>query len=213
MLSPIAPAAPQPTRAFVAFSTPKRWNLLSWAIRKASFSKASHAFLLVDDPVFRLRLVMEAHSTGFRLVTLARFARTNRIVSVIVPAHRLDAGLPRAGSFLGEAFDTLGILGMAWVLLRRLLHLAPGRSPLHSPTALFCSEAVVRTLKAAGFPGAEALGNEDSTPEDVRRFLLDTGGIEIAAAALDLRRRAGPRRGRAVPPSPAPARSADRAAS
>lgn len=199
MPAPVAPAAPAPTRVFVAFSTPKRWNLLSWAIRRASFSKASHAFLLVDDPIFRLRLVMEAHSSGFRLVTLARFARANRIVSVIVPAHPLDAGLPRAGSWLGEAFDTLGIVGMALVLLRRLLELSPVRSPLHSPTALFCSEAVVRTLKAAGYPGAEALGNEDSTPEDVRQFLLRTGGCEIQAAELDLRRRAGPRRGRPVP--------------
>src|SRR5512135_225506 len=104
---------------FIGFSTPRRWNPLSWLIRLLTRSRASHAWLLVDDPVFALRLVLEAHSTGFRLVTLARFARDNRVVALVQPAHPIDQGLPEAGTWLGEKFDTVGLVGMTWVVVRR----------------------------------------------------------------------------------------------
>ncbi len=179
----------------VGFSTPRRWNPLSWLIRFGTRSPASHAWLLVEDPLFRMRMVLEAHSTGFRLVTLARFARTNRIVALVVPRHPLDAGLPDAGTWLGEEFDAIGLLGMAWVVFRRLVHLAPRRNPFRSARALFCSESVVRTLKAAGYPGADELGDEDETPGDVLEFLRRTGGEVIDAATLNLAPRRMHRRG------------------
>lgn len=183
----------------VGFSTPRRWNPLSWLIRLGTGSPASHAWLLVEDPLFKLRLVLEAHSTGFRLVTLARFARENRIVALVVPAQAIDAGLPDAGTWLGERFDTVGLLGMAWVVFRRFFHLSPGRNPFRSPRALFCSESVVRTLKAARYPGAEGLGDEDETPGDVLEFLRRSGGEVIDARTLNLVPRRTQRR-RAPPP-------------
>ncbi len=193
---------------FVGFSTPRRWNPLSWIIRVLTRSRASHAWLLVEDPLFRLRLVLEAHSTGFRLVTLARFARDNRVVALVQPAHPIDRGLPEAGTWLGESFDTIGLVGMAWVVLRRLFHLSPGKNPFRSARALFCSESVVRTLKAAGYPGAEALGDEDETPEDVLDFLQRTGGEVVDARTLNLVPRRMHRPGAPPPASPAPGRRA-----
>lgn len=191
----------------VGFSTPRRWNPLSWLIRLGTRSPASHAWLLVEDPIFQLRLVLEAHSTGFRLVTLARFARENRIVALVRPAHPIDAGLPGAGTWLGEKFDAVGLLGMAWVVLRRLFHLTGGRNPFRSVRALFCSESVVRTLKAARYPGAEELGNEEETPADVLEFLWRTGGEVIDARTLNLVPRRTLRR-RPPPLPPAPSRRA-----
>jgi hypothetical protein len=188
---------------FVGFSTPRRWNPLSWLIRVLTRSRVSHAWLLVDDPAFQLRLVLEAHSNGFRLVTLARFALDNRVVALVQPAHPLDRGLPEAGTWLGEEFDTIGLVGMAWVVLRRLFHLSPGKNPFRSARALFCSESVVRTLKAAGYPGAEGLGDEDETPEDVLDFLQRTGGVVMDARTLNLVPRRTHRRS-APPPTPAP---------
>ena len=188
----------------VGFSTPRRWNPLSWLIRYGTRSPASHAWLLVEDPLFKLRLVLEAHSTGFRLVTLARFARENRIVALVVPAHRIDAGLPEAGAWLGWRFDAIGLLGMAWVVFRRFFHLSPGRNPFRSPRALFCSESVVRTLKAARYPGAEGLGDEDETPGDVLEFLRRSGGEVIDARALNLVPRRTLRRQTAPPPPAGP---------
>jgi hypothetical protein len=196
---------------FVGFSTPRRWNPLSWLIRVGTRSRASHAWLLVEDPLFKLRLVLEAHSTGFRLVTLARFARDNTVVAIATPAHPLDPGLPQAGGWLGERFDTAGIIGMAWVVARRFFHLSPGRNPFRSTQALFCSESVVRTLKAAGYPGAEGLVDEEETPADVLAFLRASGSEVLERAQLNL----APRRLlRGTPPAPgaAPGRSSDRAA-
>jgi hypothetical protein len=194
---------------FVGFSTPRRWNPLSWLIRVGTRSRASHAWLLVEDPLFKLRLVLEAHSTGFRLVTLARFARDNEVVAVAVPAYPLDPGLPLAGRWLGEKFDTAGILGMAWVVARRFFHLAPGHNPFRSAQEMFCSESVVRTLKAARYPGAEALSNEEETPADVLAFLRSTGSAVLDGARLNL----APRRLlRKVTPPAAAAAAADRAA-
>ncbi len=193
----------------VGFSTPTRWNPLSWAIRVATHSAASHAWLLIEDPAFQLRLVLEAHSTGFRLVSLGRFARENRIVALAIPASPLDRGLPPAGRWLGDRFDARGLLGMAWVVARRLLGLEGGKNPFKSAQALFCSESVVRALTAAGYPGAHDLGDEDLTPQDVLDFLRDTGSEIIPAAALNLRRRPGPRRHPpASPPAGAPGRAA-----
>jgi hypothetical protein len=183
----------------VGFSTPRRWNPLSWLIRFGTRSPASHAWLLVEDPLFQLRLVLEAHSTGFRLVTLARFARDNRIVALVLPAHPIEPGLRDAGKWLGERFDAVGLVGMAWVVFRRLFHLSPGRNPFRSARALFCSESVVRTLKAAGYPGAEELGDEDETPGDVLDFLRRTGGEVIDAWTLNLVPGRTDRRGGAPP--------------
>lgn len=169
---------------YIGFSTPTRWNILSWAIRQATGSRTSHAWMLVDDPFFKLRLVLEAHSTGFRLVTLEKFAGENRIVTVAIPRRPLDDAMPVAGNWLGNAFDARGLAGMAWVLLNRLLHLRKKRNPFRSARALFCSESVVRTLKAAGYPGAEALPEEDTTPQDLLDFLVRDGCTFVDPASL-----------------------------
>jgi hypothetical protein len=194
---------------FVGFSTPRRWNPLSWLIRVGTHSPASHAWLLVEDPLFKLRLVLEAHTTGFRLVTLARFAKDNEVVAVVVPAHPLELGLPQAGSWLGESFDAIGLVGMAWVVARRFFHLSPGHNPFRSSRALFCSESVVRALQAAGYPGAEQLSPEEETPADVLDFLRASGGEVLGRERLNL----VPRRlGRKTPPAPAAAPAGERAA-
>ena len=95
---------------FVGFSTPRRWNPLSWLIRVGTHSPASHAWLLVEDPLFKLRLVLEAHTTGFRLVTLARFAKDNEVVLITRSGERRVAKAPKsriAAEVLDEAVALL----------------------------------------------------------------------------------------------------------
>jgi hypothetical protein len=134
-------------------------------------SRTSHAWLLVEDPVFDLRLVLEAHSTGFRLVSFTRFVKENRVVALVQTRHRLDDAMPRAAEWLGEKFDVLGLFGIFLTLVMRWFHQRPWRNPFPTPSALFCSEAVVRTLKGAGYPEAHRLGNETTSPADLLRFL------------------------------------------
>jgi len=173
---------------YVGFSTPKLWNPLSWAIRAATGSRASHAWLLVEDPLFDHRLVLEASSAGFRLIPLARFARTELVVAVLQPAGDLEAGLREAGDWLGEAFDVRGLLGMAWVVLGDLLRVRRRWcNPLRSRRALFCSEAVIRTMRAAGYPGSARLGVEATTPAALLGFLSgEPGARRVDGATLSV---------------------------
>lgn len=155
---------------FVGFSTPRRWNPLSALIRAMTRSRASHAWLLVEDPAFELRLVLEAHSSGFRLLPFARFVKDNVVVALVEPAHPLKRGLPAAGAWLGESFDLLGLFGIFLTLVARWFRQRPWRNPFPTARALFCSEAVVRTLRAAGYPGSATLALEGTSPADLLAF-------------------------------------------
>lgn len=155
---------------FVGFSTPRHWNPLSALIRAMTRSRTSHAWLLVEDPAFRLRLVLEAHSSGFRLVSFTRFVKDNIVVALVEPPHPIEPGLPEAGEWLGESFDVLGLAGIFLTLVARWFRQRPWRNPFPTASALFCSEAVIRTLRAARYPGAAALEPETTTPAELLAF-------------------------------------------
>ncbi len=188
---------------YVGFSTPKLWNPLSWAIRKATRARTSHAWLLVEDPLFQQRLVLEAAGAGFRLVSFSRFLQTERLVTIVELPHTLEPALPAAGEWLGEKFDLVGLVGMAWVVAGQLLGRL-WRNPFRSRRSLFCSESVVRTLRAAGFPGSGSLRMEDTTPAALLAFLSYARGATLIRSSdlvlsgltrpqrRDLRRRARP---------------------
>jgi len=165
---------------YVGFSTPRRWNPLSALIRAMMKSTASHAWLLVEDPLFQLRLVMEAHSTGFRLVSLANFVRDNKVVAIVAPAHPLDPGLPEAGGWLGDQFDVLGLFGIFLTMVAKWFRRRAWKNPFTSSRALFCSEAVVRVMKAAHYPGAAPLGDETTTPAELLAFLSAEPGSRVS---------------------------------
>ncbi len=185
---------------FVGFSTPRRWSPLSALIRAMMRSKTSHAWLLVEDPLFELRLVLEAHSTGFRLISLAEFVKANRVVALVETAHPVEPGLPEAGGWLGDQFDVLGLFGIFLTLVAKWFQRKAWRNPFTSSRALFCSEAVVRVLKAADYPGAERLGDETTTPADLLAFLEAEPGSRVTyGEKLNLWRHlrgSGPRRAR-----------------
>ncbi len=155
---------------FVGFSTPRLWNPLSALIRAMTHSRVSHTFLLVEDPAFELRLVLEAHSTGFRLVSFTRFVKDNKVIALVKPSHPVEPGLPQAGEWLGEKFDVLGLFGIFLTFLARYVRQRPWKNPFPTPSALFCSEVVIKTLKAAGYPGSGTLGDETTTPGEVLAF-------------------------------------------
>jgi hypothetical protein len=199
---------------FVGFSTPRLWNPLSALIRWMTRSRVSHTFLLVEDPLFRVRLVLEAHSTGFRLVSFTRFVKANRVVALVEPSHPVERGLPSAGEWLGEEFDVLGLFGIFLTLVVRYFRQRPWRNPFPTPSALFCSEAVVKTLKAAGYPGAGSLEDETTTPAELLEFLrADPRCTVHDGAALKLwHHLSARRRGRARAARPAAAEAPPSAA-
>lgn len=174
---------------FIGFSTPRRWNPLSALIRAMMKSQVSHTWMLVEDPLFKLRLVLEAHTTGFRLISLAEFVKDNKVVALVQPAHPqlLEAGLPEAGGWLGDEYDVLGLFGIFLTQVAKWFK-RKSRNPFTSSRALFCSEAVVRVLRSAGYPGAEPFGHETTTPAELLAFFeKEPGAHVIPGARLKLR--------------------------
>jgi hypothetical protein len=180
----------------VGFSTPRLWNPVSALIRWMTGSRTSHAWLLVEDPLFRLRLVLEAHSTGFRLVSFTRFVVSNKVVALVVPnpAYPLAGALPAAGEWLGTKFDMLGLFGIFLTLVARWFVQRPWRNPFPTAGAMFCSEAVVRTLKEAHYPGACMLSDEETTPAELLQWFKDQGCTVIERKRLKLWRHLKPHR-------------------
>jgi hypothetical protein len=164
-------------QVLVGFSTPRAFNPLSALIRWMTHSRTSHAWMLVDDPAFETRLVLEAHTTGFRLVSFARFVKDNVVVALVEPAQPLAPGLPAAAAWLGEAFDVLGLFGIFLALVRRWFVQGPLRNPFPTRRALFCSESVIRTMDAARYPGAGTLPPEATTPADLLEFFRKQGCV------------------------------------
>jgi hypothetical protein len=165
----------------VGFSTPRFWNPVSALIRWMTRSRTSHAWLLVEDPAFQLRLVLEAHTTGFRLLSFTRFVKSNKVVAIVVPdpAHPLAPALPAAGEYLGTKYDMLGLFGIFLTLVARWFVQRPWKNPFPTAGALFCSEAVICTLKDAAYPEAEHLGNETTTPAELLEWFRRQPGCTV----------------------------------
>ena len=166
---------------FIGFSTPRNWNPLSALICAMMKSRASHVWMLVEDPLFKLRLVLEAHTTGFRLISLAEFVKDNKIVALVQPADpaRLEQGLPEAGGWLGDQYDVLGLFGIFLVTIGNWFSRKAAKNFFTSSHALFCSEAVVRVLKAVDYPGTARFGNETTNPQQLLTFFEQEPGAKI----------------------------------
>jgi hypothetical protein len=158
----------------VGFSTRTK-NIFSRAIRWLTGSKTSHTWLLFDDTFFGLPMVMEATEVGFRLLPYDNFkAEGNDIIALIEPPYALDEGVQQAARWLGERYDFTGILGSVFVLLGRWLK-KKWRNPLAGSKSMFCSEAVVRVMQAAKYPGSDAFDPEATTPQDLLDFFVKSG--------------------------------------
>lgn len=171
---------------WVGFSTPRAWNPLSALIRWMTRSRVSHTWLLVEDPAFQLRLVLEAGSSGFRLVSFTHFVKDNKVVALVRTAAPLGGALPAAGGWLGKSFDLLGLFGIFLTLVARWFRQRPWKNPFPTPSALFCSEAVVKVLKEARYPGAEALEDEGTTPAQLLD-LLTSNPDNLVVKGADLK--------------------------
>lgn len=159
----------------VGFSTPKHFNPVSWAVRKFTGSRASHAFFVYHDGDFDMEMVMEAHELGFRLTPLKHFERHNKIVKLAVPKNPIDIGLKAvANRYLGSMYDYAGLVGMAVVMFGRFLK-RKWKNPFRGSKSVYCSESVIVAMKAS--PGYEKLDlDTDSSPQDLLEYFEKTEG-------------------------------------
>ena len=152
----------------IGFST-QTWSPVSALIRFVTRSKATHVWVLAN--LFGVPCVIEASEKGFLpSMTFDQFLKKNALVTLVPIAPSLDVGLRWAAKNFGEAYDFTGLFGMAWVMLGRFLH-RRWRNPFDSRKALFCSEAIAKILSISGFPGAEFLVPEETTPQQLLELL------------------------------------------
>jgi hypothetical protein len=153
----------------IGFSTPRAFNPVSWAVRKLTGSRASHAFFVYYDVDFDMDVVLEAHELGFRLTPRKAFERGNRIVKLVTPRHALDVGLKYvAQRYLGSMYDFAGLVGMVVVMFGRWLR-RRWRNPFRGSKNVYCSEAVIIAMKAsAGYEGLKL--SSESSPQDLLNY-------------------------------------------
>lgn len=150
----------------VGFSTSK--NVVSWAIRKLTRSHVSHCFFIAN--LWGTECVLQAAELGFVALPLTEFLKGHQIITIYGLALEDTPTMQHALSLLGKPYDFLGLFGFLWVLLGRKLGRA-WKNPVHSEGQLFCSEAIVRVLQKANYPGASLLDPERTSPQDLLVFM------------------------------------------
>src|SRR6267154_592936 len=152
------------TSVRIGFSTPRRFNPVSWVVRKFTGSKCSHAWFLFWNSRLKMEVVMEAHELGFRIIPYDRFKKENTVVVVLTPKHPIDDGLARvAQRYLGSGYDWGGLLGMA-IVKDGMWFKRKWRNPFRGSKHVFCSEAVYRAMQWS--PGYENLSTDIADSED-----------------------------------------------
>jgi len=171
---------PNATRA--GFSTPKRFNPVSWLVRTLTKSRCSHTWFLYHDHDFDMEMVMEAHEIGFRLVPYEHFKKKNNVVALFVPRVPIEVGLKKvAQTYLDTHYDYAGLIGMAVVAIGKILK-RKWKNPFTSSTHVFCSEAMTRAMKWS--PGYEKLqlDPDNVEPQEILEYFEKDGSISLAIA-------------------------------
>jgi hypothetical protein len=143
--SPVA-LAPVEFQIHIGFSTTS--GTLSRLIRWFTNAPISHCFIVYKCGVFGGEMVLEASGSGFRVLAWRTFDRANKLVAVYrlnLPADSLRDGMLYLAPRLGDAYDTIGLVGY---LLRMVFSLR--RVPFKSRKKLVCSEAVALYLQHSG---------------------------------------------------------------
>jgi hypothetical protein len=155
----------------IGFSTPKKFNPVSWLVRKMTGSQVSHAWFLYWDDEFGMNMVMEAHELGFRILPFEAFAKKNKVVKIARLEHDITVGMTQvANEYLGTMYDYLGLVGMFFVIVGRLFG-KKLKNPFAGKQRVFCSEGVVRAMKLS--PGYEDLDIDPDTegPQELMELL------------------------------------------
>ena len=146
---------------------------ISRIIRWVTQSRASHCFFLYASEDLGKDVVMEAATEGFRVMPWDVFRKRNRVIQVVTPAptYPLVPAVRKIAEHLGSAYDFGGLAGAGAVVAAKRggFRIKNATASSHS---LFCSEAVVRALQLAGYPGTEKMDPEGTTPEDLRLFFM-----------------------------------------
>lgn len=153
----------------IGFSTTNNW--VSKIIRKMTHSKVSHAWIYFDnDSFFGFPLVLESTTEGFRIIPYEQFKKANIVVTLVDTKIDISSALVKEAQNLGESYDFIGLIGMFFVMIGKWFKMKI-KNPSHNLHSMFCSEAVVRILQQANYPGTKDLDPKNISPEDLYELL------------------------------------------
>lgn len=158
--------------AKIGFSTSDK--LLSRVIRYFTKSEVSHTFIFAQKAFFGQDMILQATMGGFHAMSYKAFTAQKgvRIIEMVELPISIDGGLEIAADWLSYHYDYGGLFGSIFILLGRWFK-RKWRNPLDSSKSMYCSEATVRVLQAAGFPGADALDPPAVNPQDLRVYIRE----------------------------------------
>jgi hypothetical protein len=156
-------------RIRIGVSTPKKWNPLSPLIRKVMGTPYSHIWVLLEDALFDIDMMLGTERIGFVTLPYERFLEESNVIQVWDPdpSYKLEVGLYELVKRIGQPYDKVGLVGMGWVVALARWFKRKVRNPLASNKAMFCSEAVAYMLAKSAVPEAAMLVPERATPRDV----------------------------------------------
>lgn len=134
---------------FIGFSTQK--GALSWFIRRATGSPASHSFLVYWSEQFNQHMVLEVQGRGFVQVPWDDWRGHNKLLA-LYEIEREDEvvveAMKKLGTRLGDPYDSFSLIGFL------LIHVVEiwDRNDLDDKEKLVCSEMVALFLRWAGIP-------------------------------------------------------------
>lgn len=160
-------------RIRIGVSTPKKWNPLSPLIRRVMGTPYSHIWILLEDALFDIDMMLGTENIGFVPLPYERFLEESNVIKVWDPdpSYKLEVGLYELIKRIGQPYDKVGLLGMGWVVALARWFKRKARNPLASAHAMWCSEAVAFLLTKSAVPESAALIPASAQPVDVVRVL------------------------------------------
>ena len=133
----------------IGFSTQK--GAISWFIRTATRSPASHSFLLFFSEQFDQHMVLEVQGRGFVQVPFDVWKRSNKLLALyeIEREDKITAGaMQMLGRQLGALYDNWSLIGFLLIYVVRIWD----RNDLDDKKKLVCSEMVALFLRWCRIP-------------------------------------------------------------
>lgn len=158
----------------VAFSTPKRWTLLSSAIKWFTKSKVSHCLIGVE--VHGIKMFLHCTAGGVILTPRQKYERSNLILNEYKLRSDVSDALAHAYSHLNDAYDYAGIFGFAWIIICWRIFRRRIRNPVASAKAMWCSEFVLHLNHAGAIPEWQGLDPELTHCQHLLDRIRETGG-------------------------------------
>lgn len=159
---------PKKGEVFVGFSTQK--GFLSWFIRWATGSPASHSLLVYLSEHFNQHMVLEVQGRGFVQVPWEEWTSKNKLLALYRIARGPEHTKPafyELGKKLGNVYDTASLVGFLLIYVARIWK----RNRLDNKDKWVCSEMVALFLRWSQIPIRDDI--DRVVPKDLWRLAIE----------------------------------------